>query len=88
MAGQNITAHLDARFAELNAKIDSQKVELNGKIDAQGNKIDAQGTKIDAQKEAFETEIRSTRWMMGAILALLAVLAAIGLFNTALGLMR
>ena len=74
MAGQNITAHLDARFAELNAKMDSQKVELNGKI--------------DAQKEAFGTEIRATRWMMGAILALLATLAALGLFNTARGLMR
>lgn len=31
-------------------------------------------------------EIRATRWMLGAILALLAVLAALGLLNIALGL--
>ena len=59
--------------AELGSKIDALRVELNGKI--------------DAQKEVFESEMRTTRWMMGAILALLAILAALGLFNTALGLM-
>ena len=80
MAGQSVTA-------ELGSKIDALRVELNGKIDAQGTQIDAQGTKIDAQKEVFGSEIRTTRWMMGAILALLAILAALGLFNTALGLM-
>ena len=59
--------------AELGSKIDALRVELNGKI--------------DAQKEVFGSEIRTTRWMMGAILALLAILAALGLFNTALDLM-
>ncbi len=73
MAGQNVTA-------ELGSKIDAMRVELNGKIDAQG-------TKIDAQKEVFGSEIRTTRWMIGAILVLLAILAALGLFNTAIGLM-
>ncbi len=77
MAGQNIIAAIDA----LNGKIDAQGTKIDGKIDAQGTKIDS---KIDAQG----TEIRATRWMLGAILALLATLAALGLFNTVLGLIR
>lgn len=63
----------------VSAAIDALRVELNGKIDARG-------TRIDAQIEAFGMEIRATRWMLGAILALLAVLAALGLLNIALGL--
>ncbi len=31
-------------------------------------------------------DIRTTRWMMGAVLALLAALIALGVFNTVLGL--
>ncbi len=59
--------------AELGSKIDALRVELNGKI--------------DAQKEVFGSEIRTTRRLLGAVLALLAILTALSLFNTALGLM-
>ena len=53
------------------------------------------GQNIDAKLEAIRAEIAaqgakndSTRWMLGAVLAPLATLAALGLLNTALGLTR
>ena len=58
----------------ITAAIDALRVELNGRI--------------DAQKEIFGAEIRAARWMLGAIPALLAVLAVLGLCDTALGLIR
>ena len=53
------------------------------------------GQNIDAKLEAMRAEIAaqgaktdSTRWMLGAVVALLATLTALGLFNTVLGLTR
>ena len=53
------------------------------------------GQNIDAKLEAIRAEIAaqgaktdSTRWMLGAVVALLATLTALGLFNTVLGLTR
>ena len=59
MAGQNVTVHLDSRFAEINIKIDAQM-----------------------------NEMRMTCWMMGTVLTLLAILTALGLLNTVLGLAK
>ena len=58
-------------IAVLGARIDA----LQGQIDSLRAEIAAQGAKAD-----------STRWMMGAVPALLAALTALGVFNTALGL--
>ncbi len=79
MAGQNITAALEGHKAELGAKIEGYKAELGAKIEGRFAEVSG---KIDAQA----SEIRTTRWMMGAILALLATLTALGLLNTVLGL--
>ena len=56
---------------------------------------DVAGQNIDAKFEAIRAEIAaigakndSTRWMLGAALALSATLTALGLLSTALVLMR
>lgn len=46
-------------------------------------KFEVLSSKLDAQ----QTEIRSTRWMMGAVFALMATLTALGVFNTVFHLM-
>ena len=97
MAGENITATLEGHKAELSSALEGQKAELSAALASNqaatdalraelNGKIDSQGSKIDAQKDSLGTEIRMTRWMMGAILALLATLTALGLLNTILGL--
>jgi 2-phosphoglycerate kinase len=48
--------------------------------------LDARFAELSAKIDSQATEIRSNRWMMGAVLALLATLTALGVFNTALGL--
>lgn len=46
-----------------------------------GARIDRIGNKLDLQKEFFAVEMRAVRWMLGVILALVATLVALGLFN-------
>ena len=55
----------------IRAEIATMRAEVNGKFDAQSAKFDAHAA-----------EIRSTRWMMGAVFALMATLTALGVFNT------
>ena len=57
--------------------IDAKLEAIRAEIAAQGAEIAAQGAKTD-----------STRWMLGAVLALLATLTALGLLNTVLNLTR
>ena len=57
--------------------IDAKLEAIHAEIAAQGAKIAAIGAKTD-----------STRWMLGAVLALSATLTALELFNTALALTR
>ena len=74
MAGKTIAGALDAHRAELAAKIDAQ----NAKFDA---KFDAQSAKFDAQNAQFDARFDSLRWMLMAVLALLAALTALGFVN-------
>ena len=53
-----------------------------------GQNIDAKFEAIRAEIAAIGAKTDSTRWMLGAVLALLATLTALGLLNTALVLMR
>lgn len=48
--------------------------------------VNARFDELSAKIDSQATEIRSNRWMMGAVLALLATLTALGVFNTALDL--
>lgn len=61
---------------------------ITANIEAQGNKMDTQGTRIDSPKSSLKTEFRALHRMLGASLVLLAILVAIGIFNTALNLTR
>ena len=55
-------------------------------VDARFTVVNARFDELSAKIDSQATEIRSNRWMMGAVLALLATLTALGVFNTALGL--
>ena len=74
---------IDAQGKQLNAKIDAQGEQLNAKIDAQGEqlnaKIDAQGEQFDTKISAIHTELRMIRWLLVALVALMASLTTLGI---------
>ena len=74
MAGQSVTAAIEAQGARFAAAIEAQNAKLAGAIEAQNAKlagaIEAQSTKT----ESLRSEIGSLRWMIGLGFTLLALL--------------
>ncbi len=69
----------DVAAANLIAQL---KAELGAKIDALGAAQRETAAAQAAEIRAQAAEIRAQRWMVGAILALLAALLGLGLFNS------
>jgi hypothetical protein len=88
MAAQNITATLDGHKAEISSALEGHKAELSVALAANQAATDSLRAELNAKIDAQVAKSDSTRWMMGALLALLATLTALGLLNTILGLAK
>ena len=76
-----VVAMIEARFDRQGAKID-RLVETSAAHNAQLEALTEAVAATNARIDALDTKINALKWMFGILIALLAILAAAGVFNS------